>query len=156
MRKAFKTLLGLADVCGDFLRQRTQTEIVPKLLQFLSKQLNESKSCRPGYCYTTNYQLQLDALSGLGTLAYRLSIGGKVLWSLILATLPYTNAKQPRPLQEAAHECLKQLQRIEPESVWFYGSMFLKEQSISSNSSSHLVASNVNEYKRLDALLFAV
>ncbi|KAI1309444.1 TELO2-interacting protein 1 -like protein [Halotydeus destructor] len=141
MRKAFVSLLRLSQVCGDFLRQRTQAEVLPKVLYFLRKQAKESHSCRHGYRFTLNYQVQLESLEGMAVLCRRLDVRGKHLWPVILVTIEHLSSKQPQVFQQVAQTGLRQLWRIEPETVYFYATMFLKS------------AKNRTEFNLLDKLL---
>ncbi|XP_067410048.1 TELO2-interacting protein 1 homolog isoform X2 [Emydura macquarii macquarii] len=100
--RAFKVLCTLAEVCGDFLRQRFSRDVLPKLAGSLVTQAPVSARAGPVYSHTLAFKLQLAVLQGLGSLCEKLDMGESDLNKVADACLIYLSAKQPVKLQEAA------------------------------------------------------
>ena len=116
IKKSFQCLLTLASNCGDFLRRRTVTDILPHLCRFISNSLSMShdKTDSSAYRFTLEYDLQLSVLSNIGQLCDYLGIDGQPLWPLIKILLAYLQKSQPPSLQKAAAQSLDIVLRIDP------------------------------------------
>ncbi|XP_067410050.1 TELO2-interacting protein 1 homolog isoform X4 [Emydura macquarii macquarii] len=118
--RAFKVLCTLAEVCGDFLRQRFSRDVLPKLAGSLVTQAPVSARAGPVYSHTLAFKLQLAVLQGLGSLCEKLDMGESDLNKVADACLIYLSAKQPVKLQEAAQSVFLHLMRVDPDATWLF------------------------------------
>ncbi|XP_046554922.1 TELO2-interacting protein 1 homolog [Haliotis rubra] len=114
--KAIQTLATMCECCGDFLRQRTMKDVVPKLVSFLTTQEKISCSSAQAYQYTVSYKLQLACLTHLGPICQEVESHG--LDPVVRGCLPYLSLHQPKPLQQASLTCFKHLISLEPDVIW--------------------------------------
>ena len=119
--KAFVCLVLLAKCCGDFLKTRTVSEIIPHLIKFIKTQAKESykKNDHSSYRFTVEYKLQLQVLSETGLLCFYLNLEGERSWSLIDAFFLYLSKYQPKSLQDAAKVSLQYWFEMDPTTVMF-------------------------------------
>uniref|UniRef100_UPI00358F1927 TELO2-interacting protein 1 homolog isoform X2 n=1 Tax=Myxine glutinosa TaxID=7769 RepID=UPI00358F1927 len=99
---AFKLLGILAQSCGDFLRHRVISEVLPRLSSSL---LNQAMiSAREGalYSYTQASRLQYAALKSIGPMCLALGLVAEDIEKVAAAALPYLSNRQPKHLQESA------------------------------------------------------
>uniref|UniRef100_A0A8C8S5J8 TELO2-interacting protein 1 homolog n=1 Tax=Pelusios castaneus TaxID=367368 RepID=A0A8C8S5J8_9SAUR len=118
--RAFKVLRTLAETCGDFLRRRFSSDVLPKLTSSLVTQAPVSARAGPVYSHTLAFKLQLAVLQGLGSLCEKLDMGENDLNKVADACLIYLSAKQPMKLQEAARSVFLHLMRVDPDATWLF------------------------------------
>lgn len=118
--RAFKVLCTLAEACGDFLRRRFSTDVLPKLASSLESQAPVSARAGPVYSHTLAFKLQLAVLQGLGALCETLDLGESDLTRAADACLLYLSARQPAPLQEAARSVFLHVMRVDPDAAWLF------------------------------------
>lgn len=121
-RSAFHVLLLLSDVCGDFIERRTTTDVLPKIVSFLSRHstLGIRRETRVGHRFTITFKYQCECLQKIGPLAVGLNVRGTDLWKLIVVVLKYISRDQPKELCEAAGQAIRSFWSLDPDSVWFY------------------------------------
>uniref|UniRef100_UPI00358FC976 TELO2-interacting protein 1 homolog isoform X4 n=1 Tax=Myxine glutinosa TaxID=7769 RepID=UPI00358FC976 len=115
---AFKLLGILAQSCGDFLRHRVISEVLPRLSSSL---LNQAMiSAREGalYSYTQASRLQYAALKSIGPMCLALGLVAEDIEKVAAAALPYLSNRQPKHLQESAIGLFQDLVKLEPDLVW--------------------------------------
>ena len=136
MKRSFNCLQIMCKTCGDFIRQRTIKEVIPKILLFLSSQsqISYKKDKASAYRFTIAYQFQIDILCGIGSIAVDLQLLDKELWQLIVAIMPYLSTYQPIALQESAITALQTISESDVSSVFYYLKMsFSCEETITQN-----------------------
>ena len=128
--KSFVCLLSMAKGCGEFLRSRTISEIIPHLTTFVKTQAKESykKSDQSSYRFTIEYKLQMQVLKETGLLCYYLNLEGKCVWSLIEAFFIYLSKHQPKSLQDSSMVSLECWYHIDPTAVRFLINRFKSNQ----------------------------
>lgn len=121
-RVALRLLLTLSSVCGDFIKDRTLTDVIPKIISFLKAHVNDScrKHSKLGHRFTMVFQYQLEALNALGKLVCNLPILGRNVWPIIAITIEYCKKDQLNELRDAACRCISLFQTIDPDAVSFY------------------------------------
>jgi len=114
---------------------RTLKEVIPKILAFLRSQalISFKKDKASAYRFTIAYQFQIDILCGIGSIAVNLGLRDKDLWPLIVDIMPYLHTYQPLPLQESAMDALKEIAKLDTNSVFYY----LKQTFTSDTVMSH-------------------
>lgn len=121
-RVALRVLICLSSVCGDFIKDRVVSQVIPKIVSFLKVHLDDGckKETKIGHRYTMVFQYQLQALENVAKLALNLPLFGKSLWPVIEITLKYTSHQQLKELREAALKAIELFQQMDPDAVWFY------------------------------------
>ena len=121
-RTAFDCIKVLSEVCGDFVRQRMSTDVLPRMISFLTSHSLDAirTETRIGHQFTITYKYQLEALESIGQIVYGLELQGKNLWRVIQTVLLYVSDDQPKELKEAAMTSLSFIQLLDSDSVWFY------------------------------------
>lgn len=130
--KAFNVLLIIANKCGDFIRSRTFTDVMPKLVLFLQKECFKTSSpCHfKHYQYTKEHSLQILLLSEVGNLCSKLDIDDKDINAIATVCISYLKKGQPNVLQDAAAKSLKPLSSIDPDAVWFYWNVLYSNNEV--------------------------
>lgn len=128
---AFQFLDTLSNVCGDFVRQRMSSDVLPNVCSFLTKHVKDSLNT--GHKFTMTFKYQLHALEKLGSIVVGLELDGHDLWKVIRVLIPYVSFVQPMELREASVSSLKTICELDRESVWFCCHERLKECRIASN-----------------------
>ncbi|CAI2727212.1 unnamed protein product [Schistosoma spindalis] len=73
VEKAFDLLTVLSKVAGNFIRQRSSSEIIPPLVLFLTRGATVSASASKSYKYLTSYRVQKRLLKEIGPLCIQVS-----------------------------------------------------------------------------------
>ncbi|CAN0367033.1 unnamed protein product [Lampetra fluviatilis] len=129
---AFKTLVSLSRVCGDFLRRRVSGELLGPVASSLAARAAVSAAAGaegrrrgrggpggpPLYPRSLACRLQAAALDSLGPLAVALRLDNADLDTVVTAALPYLSCHQPMVLQEAAMGLLRSVMAVDPDRVW--------------------------------------
>ncbi|XP_061432014.1 TELO2-interacting protein 1 homolog isoform X2 [Lethenteron reissneri] len=127
---AFKTLVSLSRVCGDFLRRRVSGELLGPVAASLAARAPVSAAAGaegrrrggpggpPLYPRSLACRLQAAALDSLGPLAVVLRLDNADLDTVVTAALPYLSCHQPMVLQEAAMGLLRSVMAVDPDRVW--------------------------------------
>lgn len=121
-RVALRVLITLSSICGDFIKDRVVSQVIPKIVYFLKAHVEDGsrKENKTFHRFTIVFQYQLEALTNIGKLVYNLKIFGKDLWPLIEIILKYNSNNQLNQLQLAAKEAIDQIDMIDSDAVWFY------------------------------------
>ncbi|XP_041375233.1 TELO2-interacting protein 1 homolog [Gigantopelta aegis] len=116
--QAVSTLRKMADICGDFICRRTFKDVIPKMVNFLTKQAHLSVKSSPAYQYTINYKYQLACLAHIGYIARQIGASVIDVEKLAKSCLPYLSVHQCKPLQEASMTSVQHLIQLEPDLMW--------------------------------------
>uniref|UniRef100_A0A8C4QHT6 TELO2 interacting protein 1 n=1 Tax=Eptatretus burgeri TaxID=7764 RepID=A0A8C4QHT6_EPTBU len=114
---AFELLGILAQCCGDFLRHRVVSEVLPRLSSSLLNQAMISARAGALYSYTQASRLQYAALKSVGPMCLALGLGMDIE-KVAAAALPYLSNRQPEHLQESAIGLFQDLMKLEPDLMW--------------------------------------
>ncbi|KAI0207094.1 hypothetical protein LSAT2_008270 [Lamellibrachia satsuma] len=98
--KAFEALYIMADVCGNFIRQRVVKDILPKVASYLNKQATVSVRVGPLYRFTVASRLQCCMLRGIGELCSKLDLHQSDAGRVAAMCVPYLSSRQPPHLQQ--------------------------------------------------------
>ncbi|BFZ22853.1 hypothetical protein BsWGS_25892 [Bradybaena similaris] len=118
--KALNTLLVMAELGGDFIKQRTMKDVIPSLASFMEKQAKISSQSRSAYTFTGPYKLQLCVLSTMGPLARHLDLRQDCnsLERVARMCLPYLSCLQPEALQKASKGAFTNFISIDSDAMW--------------------------------------
>ncbi|OON20392.1 hypothetical protein X801_03727, partial [Opisthorchis viverrini] len=118
VEKAFQLLTVLTKVAGDFIRARASSDILPPLLNFLTRGASVSAGANESFQHLTAYRVQRQLLLQMGSLCVQLGLMSESLRSVIRTLILYLEDDQPQGLQQAAEHSLIRLWRIDPGLIW--------------------------------------
>ncbi|KER32714.1 hypothetical protein T265_01204 [Opisthorchis viverrini] len=118
VEKAFQLLTVLTKVAGDFIRARASSDILPPLLNFLTRGASVSAEANESFQHLTAYRVQRQLLLQMGSLCVQLGLMSESLRSVIRTLILYLEDDQPQGLQQAAEHSLIRLWRIDPGLIW--------------------------------------
>ncbi|KAG5452185.1 TEL2-interacting protein 1 [Clonorchis sinensis] len=118
VEKAFQLLTVLTKVAGDFIRARASSDILPPLLNFLTRGASVSAGANESFQHLTAYRVQRQLLLQMGSLCVQLGLMSESLRSVMRMLILYLEDDQPQGLQQAAEHSLTRLWRIDPGLIW--------------------------------------
>ncbi|GAA54317.1 TEL2-interacting protein 1 homolog [Clonorchis sinensis] len=118
VEKAFQLLTVLTKVAGDFIRARASSDILPPLLNFLTRGASVSAGADESFQHLTAYRVQRQLLLQMGSLCVQLGLMSESLRSVMRMLILYLEDDQPQGLQQAAEHSLTRLWRIDPGLIW--------------------------------------
>uniref|UniRef100_K7F9Y3 TELO2 interacting protein 1 n=1 Tax=Pelodiscus sinensis TaxID=13735 RepID=K7F9Y3_PELSI len=121
--RAFKVLCTLAEACGDFLRRRFSTDVLPKLASSLESQAPVSARAGPVYSHTLAFKLQLAVLQGLGALCETLDLGeSRAVWAQlrVSAIMIGLSALDRVTLDDIVRDVFLHVMRVDPDAAWLF------------------------------------
>ncbi|XP_032515734.2 TELO2-interacting protein 1 homolog isoform X1 [Danaus plexippus] len=119
-RAALRVLALVADLAGDFVRERVVKDVLPRVCSVLRSCSRRSVLADAGSSYrlTASYSLQRSALEALGPLAANVGLRGIALLDALKAGALYLHKNQPKPLQLLAVKFFKDMLEYDYGSSW--------------------------------------
>ncbi|CAI2727208.1 unnamed protein product [Schistosoma spindalis] len=118
VEKAFDLLTVLSKVAGNFIRQRSSSEIIPPLVLFLTRGATVSASASKSYKYLTSYRVQKRLLKEIGPLCIQMGLLSQSLRPVINVLVMYLDNSQPEGLQQASMSSIEIIWTLDPGSTW--------------------------------------
>lgn len=119
--RSLETLAEMVSSSGEFLRKRSQEEVLPHLWNFLLNQATASMgkgNPQAAYRMTQAYRAQIKLLINIPKIYDALNLDSLQVSKLIEATVPYCDTRQPIELCTAAVEILKVVAAKHPHHIW--------------------------------------
>ncbi|CAG9579586.1 unnamed protein product [Danaus chrysippus] len=119
-RQALRLLALLADLAGEFVRDRVVKDVLPRVCSLLRSCSRRSVLADAGSSYrlTASYSLQRSALEALGPLAANVGLRAATLQDALKAGALYLHNNQPKPLQLLAVKFFKDMLEYDYGSSW--------------------------------------
>nr|XP_023014503.1 TELO2-interacting protein 1 homolog [Leptinotarsa decemlineata]XP_023014504.1 TELO2-interacting protein 1 homolog [Leptinotarsa decemlineata]XP_023014505.1 TELO2-interacting protein 1 homolog [Leptinotarsa decemlineata]XP_023014506.1 TELO2-interacting protein 1 homolog [Leptinotarsa decemlineata] len=116
---SFQLLVRLARLSKEFIRSRTTKEVIPSILEVLTKLSGESylKDRGSAYRYSQAFKLQQVLIDNLGKVLINLDTDATTVNKVFECMFKYLSDKQPVPLQVAALEFFKVSAVYDPSNV---------------------------------------
>ncbi|CAL4072672.1 unnamed protein product, partial [Meganyctiphanes norvegica] len=119
--RSLETLSDMVSSSGEFLRKRSQEEVLPHLWTFLINQANTSMgkgNPAAAYKMTQAYRAQLKLLRNVPKIYQSLNLDSLQVSKLMEAIVPYLDTRQPIELCNAAVEIVTVVAANHPHHIW--------------------------------------